>query len=199
MNISETISVNPVSKTLGTLNTEATLEFIRNHTASAERSAKTSNRPAGKMLLASSTPGVASYGVAILLLRFLFAAMLIVSGSFILSGEIMSPFGFIDSVAFATGEIIIGGMLALGLLSRVAMSIAVLCFGYASFLSIEAGVFDLQSLLLCLGSSFFLIMGTGRFSCDFLIRKAIVLRRQRKERKLRQDRLTYRAYRIQNM
>ena len=198
MNIAETISVNPVSKTLGAMNPEATMEFIRSHSNQAQTEKIEKNR-SSKILLASSTPNVKGFGVAMLVLRFLFASLLIVSGSLILYGETISNIGFMDPQIIAIAEITIGAMLALGLFSRVAMSASVICFGYASFLSIEAGVFDLQSLLLCLGSSYFLIMGTGRFSCDFLIRKAMVIRRQRKERKLREDRLTYRAYRIQNM
>ncbi len=200
MNIAETISVNPVSKTLGVLNPEATLEFIRSHSSANEaKKSKTEKKSVRNFLLASSTPGVKDFGSSMLLFRWLFSAILIVSGSFILAGEITSPFAFVDSQLFAISEIVVGGMLTLGLFSRIVMIASCLFFGYASFLSIEAGIFDMQNLLFCLGSLVFAIMGSGRYSCDFLIRKSIILHRRRKQRQLREDRLSYRAYRIHHM
>lgn len=131
--------------------------------------------------------------------RLLFSALLIISGSFILSGEILPSTYIIDSFYLGLGEIIAGSMLALGLLSRFVMGSATLFFGYVAIISIMSGIFDMQALLCCMSSLVFFIMGAGKYSCDFLIRKSILLRSIRHQKKIREQRLSYRAYRIHNM
>ncbi len=92
-----------------------------------------------------------------------------------------------------------GSLLAIGLLSRIAMLTATCVFGYLSVIAIMAGYFDIQTLMLCFGSLVFLTIGTGKYSCDFLIRKAMVIRAKRKQKELREHRLSYRAYSLHNM
>lgn len=201
MNIAETISVNPVSKTLGAINfrSETALGLLYTESAKSLKQNRTGKNSFSKFLFASSSPSVKGFGKSMLLFRLLFSALLIVSGSFILSGEITASTNLIDSQYLALGEIIVGGLLALGLFSRFAMGVSTLFFGYVATLSIMSGVFDLQALMWCLGSLVFFAMGTGKYSSDFLIRKAILLRSRRREEKLRENRLSYRAFRIQNM
>ena len=199
MNTAQTISVNPVSKTLGALNPEATVRFLQQHARKVDVFKNQKPLTMSSFLFACSAPTSYSYGGAILLLRVLFSALLIVSGGFILAGEISSPINFIEAEYFALGEIFAGALLAFGLLSRPAMLIASAIFGISVFNSIMAGIFDMQSLLSLLGSVFFLVMGAGRYSTDFLIRKAMVLRKRENQRKIREQRLSYRAYRLQHM
>lgn len=199
MNIAETISVNPVSKTLGALHPEAALKFLNTESAKSLRQNRTGKNSFSRFLFASSSPSVKGFGQSMLVFRLLFSALLIISGSFILSGQIAASTNLFPSQYLGLGEIIIGGMLALGFLSRLAMGVSTVFFGYIATMSIMSGVFDAQALMWCLGSLVFLTMGTGKYSSDFLIRKAIVLRSRRKERKLRENRLSYRAFRIQNM
>ncbi|MDE6796163.1 MAG: DoxX family protein [Muribaculaceae bacterium] len=201
MNIAETISVNPVSKTLGALHfrPETALNFLSSESAKSLKQKRTEKNSFSKFLFASSSPSVKGFGKSMLVFRLLFSALLIVSGSFILSGEISATTNLIEAQYLGLGEIIIGSMLALGFLSRFAMGVSTVFFGYIAAMSIMSGVFDAQALMWCLGSLVFLTMGTGKYSSDFLIRKAIVLRSRRRERELRENRLSYRAFRIHNM
>lgn len=199
MNIADTISVNPVSKTLGALHPEAAARFFNTNTSDAVKKAKSSRQTVSGILFASSTPSVNHFGATILLLRLLFSTILIVSGSLILSGEIFAPTEMINAEYLGLGEIIAGSMLALGFLSRVAMGISTGLFGYIAAMAIMSGVFDMQALLCCMGSLVFLVMGTGKYSCDFLLRKTIILQARRRQKRIREQRLSYRAYRIHNM
>lgn len=196
MNTAETISINPVSKTLGALNPEATLKFLEENA----RRAKVRNGKRGfsfsKLFFSSTAPRVSAFSGRMFIFRLLFATLLIISGSLILSGEIVSPVSLLDPELIAMGEIIAGGMLALGFMSRLTMGITAVVFGWAAVMQTMAGVFDMQLLLCCLGAGMFMVMGAGRYSTDFLIRKGIVLHKQHKEKKLRENRLSYRAYRI---
>lgn len=199
MNIAETISVNPVSKTLGALHPEAALRFLNTESTKSLKQKRTEQHSLSRVLFASSSPSVKEYGATMLLFRLLFSALFIVSGSFILSGEIEASTNLINAQYLGLGEIIAGGMLALGLFSRLAMGASTVFFGYVATVSIMAGVFDVQALMWCFGSLVFFTMGSGKYSSDFLIRKAIILRSRRREKKLRENRLSYRAFRIQNM
>ncbi len=199
MNTAETISVNPVSKTLGALNPEATLRFLQENARKVDVSHNKKSLSLSRLFFSTSTPGVSIFSGRMLAFRLMFAALLIVSGSFILAGEITSPINFIDPYALALTEIIAGGMLALGFMTRPAMAATTLLFGCAATLNLMEGIFDMQAMLCCLGSMIFMVMGAGRFSTDFLIRKAIVMRKHRKQKQMREDRLSYKAYRIYNM
>ncbi|MDE6753207.1 MAG: DoxX family protein [Muribaculaceae bacterium] len=196
MNVSaDIISVDPARTTLGALHPEITERLARKVNVNAP-SALSSKKMWLNMTFASSTPGVARNSRTLLLLRLCFAALLIVSGSFILYGEILTPNATLAPSVFAALEIAAGSMLALGFLSRFAMLTMVALFGVMSYDSISAGVFDMQSLLCCFASLAFLIMGTGRYSCDFLIRKAIILSAARRRRQRKADRFSYKAYRM---
>lgn len=199
MNTAETISVNPVSKTLGALNPEATLRFLEENARKVDLSHDKKALSLSCLFFHTSTPGVSAFSGRMLVFRLMFAALLIVSGSFILAGEITSPIYCLNAEAVALTEIIAGGLLAIGFLSRPAMTAAAVLFGWSATLNAMEGMFDMQAMLCCLGSLFFMVMGTGRFSTDFLIRKAMVVRKQRKQKQLRADRLSYKAYRIHTM
>ena len=133
-----------------------------------------------------------------LLLRWALACLLIVSGSFILSGEIYAPVNYIPSEVYALFEIVIGGMLVLGLLTRIAMGVATIGFATVATLSVVHGVFNLEALMCCMSCLVFLIFGPGKFSCDFLIRKSIVGREEQLQRSISKQRMSYRAFRCAN-
>lgn len=199
MSIADTISVNPVSKTLGALHPEAAIRYFNTYATDSLRQKKTAKKSFSKFFFASSAPSVNRFGATVLLFRFLFATIFIVSGCFIISGNLQVPVEFVSPLYFGLGEIIVGSLLAIGLLSRVVMLAATCVFGYLSVIAILSGYFDIQALLLCLGSLVFLTIGTGKYSCDFLIRKALVIRAKRKQKELREQRLSYRAYSLHNM
>ena len=130
-----------------------------------------------------------------LLFRSLFAAILIVSGSFIIVGEIEALESLIPDLDFAVAEIISGALIALGLLTRFASFATTMMFGALSIVSILSGIFNLQAMMSLFGSLVFLIFGAGKFSCDFLLRKAIINKASARRRKIENERLSYKAFR----
>lgn len=194
MNVAETISINPVDKTLGALNPAAAARFVREHTAPVK---STSNKKGVlDFCFATSAPGMKRFGKQMLLFRSMFATLLIISGSFLVSGEIVSTSDLLTSTTLGIAEIVMGSMLVLGFLSRYAMMASTVLFGIFAGTSIANGVFDTSALLFCLGSMVFMIVGTGKFSADFLIKKALITRAITHRHQQRADRLTYRAYKM---
>lgn len=193
MNNSDTLSVDPGRTTLGALHPELNAQFLRGTVRVPRR--KKSGKKTLNFFFAATALCANSKGLAMLLLRWALGALLIVSGSFILSGEIDSPVSYINPELYAILEIVSGGMLALGLFTRVAMGIATLGFATISTLSIIEGIFNLEALMCCVSCMVFLIFGSGKFSCDFLIRKAIILATSKRKRRLQKNKMTYKAFR----
>lgn len=195
MKLSRVISVDPGRLTLGALHPEAPVRLIRTKVLSPvykERKGKGSLN----LTFACMMPGVNLYGTYILLLRLLFAALLIVSGVFILDSRIIAPENIMSSRIFAIGEIAAGGMLAVGLLSRFAMLSAAVVFAIISVKSGIYGDLDIQSIACFIGSAIFLIAGTGKYSLDYLIRKGIMSHTAKKRKAAREARMSYKAYRV---
>ena len=197
MNISNIISVDPAQKTLGYLHYEITGRMLRNSGIARNNEPSHSNYMLN-LVFSSSSPGGWKYGLCLLLLRLFFAAIMIVSGSFILSGEINPPSVPIPAEIYAISQIVIGGMLALGFFSRFAMLAGFTGYAYIAACKIMAGVFSISSLMLCMACLMFFIIGTGRLSLDFLTRMAILRQQCRRRRKLAARRLSYRAYATMN-
>lgn len=191
----EIISVDPAQTTLGALNPALAERICRKVDVSAP-SLFSNRRMWLNMTFACSTPGVARNSRSMLLLRLFFATLMIISGAFILSGEIYSPLAGYSPNLFAGLEIAVGSMLAIGLFTRFASFAAVAGFAFMSFQSISAGVFDMQSLLCCFASLAFFMLGAGRYSADFLIRKSIIISAANRRRRQKSDRLSYKAYRM---
>lgn len=194
MNISSNIiSVDPARKTLGSLHPELTRKF-RRHLQSAPRMI-TRKKTWLDFTFACSTPGSNRFGSSLLLLRLCFAALLVVSGAFIVIGEIYPPYPELPADVLGWSEIAVGISLVLGFMTRWTMLAAVAGFGTAAGLAISNGVFDMQSLMCCMGALVFLILGVGKYSCDFLLRKAIIVSASRHRRRMKAERLSYKAFR----
>lgn len=198
MNVSDIISIDPTQKTLGALHSEFTGRLLRNSGITRHNTTSHSGYLLN-LIFASSSPGGWKYGICLMMLRFLFAAIMIVSGSFILSGEINAPTSLIPAHVYAIAQIVTGGMLALGFLSRFAMLTAFAGYSYIAVCKIMAGIFSVSSLMLCMGCLVFFILGTGRLSIDFLIRYSVVRHTHRRHIKMASERLSYRAYRYSSM
>lgn len=194
MNLSDIISVDPAKTTLGALHPEVASRLLRNSRI-YRKVAPPAKRTALNFFFASLAPGVNRFGGYMLLFRCLFAALLIVSGSFILYGEIEAPESLMPGHVFAIIEIVAGSMLALGFFNRLASLAVTIMFATVSVTSILHGVFDMQSFLTLFGCLLFLLLGTGKYSCDFLIRKAIIAKAAKRRNRLEQERLTYKAFR----
>lgn len=194
MNLSDIISVDPAKKTLGALHPDTACRILR-RSRIYNNIAKPAKKKTLDFLFASLAPGVDKFGGYMLLFRSLFAAMLIVSGSFIIVGEIEAQESLIPDFDFAVAEIISGTLIALGLLTRFASFATTMMFGALSIVSILSGIFNLQAMMSLFGSLVFLIFGAGKFSCDFLLRKAIINKASAKRRKIENERLSYKAFR----
>lgn len=200
MNTAKTISVNPVDKTLGALHPEATIRLFDTNVNSLSETKERNNKNVLQFLFASSAPGVKRFGIYMLIFRVLFASILIGSGVLILTQTFLSSQTLgINNLYLGIGEIVCGSMLALGLLSRLATLSMTALFGYLSVMPLISGSLDMQSLLCFMGSLLFFTLGSGKFSFDYLIKKALVLNSIYRRRKRREERLSYRAFRIQNL
>lgn len=195
MNITDILSVDPGQNTLGSLHKDIAGTILRN-SGIVRDNVHSNSSYSLNLIFASATPGGMRYGLCLLIFRAMFAAILIVSGSFILSGEIVRQVPLIPIEIFAIGEITVGCLLFLGLLTRFTMLTALVGFGMIAVFNIMNGIFNMSSLMLCMTSFIFLILGSGKLSCDFLIRKAIISRDNKKRRKLISDRMSYRAYKV---
>ena len=194
MNFTDVISVDPGQMTLGSLQPAQTGRVLENSDLSASsRNANSQNF--WNVVFASATPRSNRYGLCILLLRFLFSAVMIVAGTFILMGKINASFTLLPTETYAVTLIVFGGMLALGLLSRIAMAGGVVLFGFSMTNTIMAGVFNVSAIMLCLACLVFLMLGTGRFSLDGLIRSSIIRHSINRRKKIAANRMSYKAYR----
>lgn len=197
MNNSDTLSVDPGRATLGALHPEFDASFLRGKVSISRGNINKSKRVVNLFFAVNPMHSNAK-GAAMLLLRWALASLLIVSGSFILSGEIYAPVNYIPSEIYALFEIVIGGMLVFGMLTRIAMGVATIGFATVATMSVIHGVFNLEALMCCMSCLVFLIFGPGKFSCDFLIRKAIVGRDEQRQRNVNNQRISYRAFRYAN-
>ncbi|MDE5713878.1 MAG: DoxX family protein [Muribaculaceae bacterium] len=182
MNVSDTLSVDPGRTTLGDLHPEFNAKKLRRKKLAGMR-IKRPKRNILNFIFAINSLRSNGKSLAMLIIRCALGALLIVSGSFIIEGEIFPPFENINPVLYATLEIFAGSMLVLGMFTRLAMALATIGFGIIAFFDIYHGVFDMQALMSCVACLVFLIFGAGKYSCDFLLRKAIIVKNIRRLRK----------------
>lgn len=194
MNVSDTLSVDPGRTTLGDLHPELDTKLLRRKKMVGMRR-KRSAKKALNFIFAINALRADGKAVAMLLIRWALGALLIVSGSFILSGEINTPVEYLDPDIFAILEIVAGSMLVLGVFTRFAMGIATIGFITVSILATCKGVFDMQSFMSSISCMIFLVFGSGKYSADFLIRKAIILHNNRRRRKKIEKEMSYQAFR----
>lgn len=193
MNNTDTLSVDPGRTTLGALHTPSGAGLFRMSVNHAQK--KDSGASFLDVFFATKTMSATSRHPALLLLRWALAAIMIVSGCFILTGEIYSPVAYVDPQIYAIVEITAGALLALGLFTRLAMTVAVAGFATFAIVSTLSGIFNLEALVCCMACMVFLVAGAGKYSCDFLLRKAMLKRESNRRREIKKGKLTYRAFR----
>lgn len=194
MNVSNIISVDPAKKTLGEQHPEFTAEFLRNTVVCKQAETQNSHKLLN-VLFGSSSPSANRFAGYMLMFRAMFSSLLIVSGAFILSGEILAPASPLAPEALAIGEISVGALLCAGLLTRYAALASTALFLVMTIQSIIAGVFNVQAMMLLYASIGFLVMGAGKYSCDSAISKAFRNYMIRRRERRRQERLSYKAFR----
>lgn len=197
MNVSDTLSVDPGRTTLGDLHPELDSKFSRRKRMVGMRR-KRSAKKVLNFIFAINALRADGKAMAMLLIRWALGALLIVSGSFILSGEISSPVEYLgtDIIAvFAILEIVVGTMLVFGIFTRFAMGVATIGFVTVSIIATCKGIFDMQSFMSAISCLVFLVFGSGKYSADFLLRKAIIQHNNRRRRKKIEKKMSYQAFR----
>lgn len=198
MNVSDTLSVDPGRTTLGDLHPELDSKFPRRKRMVGMRR-KRSAKKVLNFIFAINALRADGKAVAILLIRWALGALLIVSGSFIISGEISPPVEYLGTgsviAVFAFLEIVVGTMLVFGIFTRFAMGVATIGFVTVSIIATCKGIFDMQSFMSAIACLVFLVFGSGKYSADFLLRKAIIQRNNRRRRKKIENKMSYQAFR----
>ena len=163
MKITDTISVNPGKTAVG--HETLTNSLLRTPVINKEN---ISNHIDLISFICPSTGlGIDAFKKYALPLRCIYATILIIAGLILLEDPMSK------SIALGIIEITTGGFLAVGLLTRPVMIAASLYFIITSALSIRVGATDITTLSLLFGSLLFSAFGSGKYSLDFIIRKAI--------------------------
>ena len=189
MKTTDTISVNPSKTTLGRANEEAVEKMIRSSVID-----RNGNHIVADEVISIVFPGTKS-GLEqlksyVLPLRALFATLLIVSGLSFTQGNLLS----IHSLGLGIAVMISGAFLAIGLLTRPIMVAAAVFFGIAGALQMRHGLPDLNVLSLMFGSLIFAALGSGKYSCDAMIRTALRRHCRNKELRNSEKSIGYKAF-----
>jgi len=193
MKLYDVLSVDPGRLTLGALNPDAAAGYIRKRIIPRVRTRGKSTTMLN-VFFGTAMPKAGRYATNMLLFRILFAATLIVSG---ITGHIALPedvSAIIPPQAPGIALIAVGSLLALGLLGRPAMLVSFLSFGAAATVFALHSEMDMQSILCALCSLIFLTGGCGKYSVDYLIRKAIIRKSIKRRKKNKAMRMTYKAF-----
>ncbi|MCH5225991.1 MAG: hypothetical protein J1D77_08305 [Muribaculaceae bacterium] len=183
MKINDTISVNPSKKTLGHVETPVSSIF-RSPVIGVDSARD--NVDILQLVFPTTKSGLAEYEKFALPIRTLFATILIVTGITLLSAS--------ASVALGICSLCFGGCLAIGLFTRPVMLGASVFYCITGALALRAGSPDLLVFSLMFGSLIFAMMGSGKYSCDFLIRSSIKRAKRRSESRRRENALSYKAF-----
>lgn len=168
MKITDTISVNPSKTALGHVEAPAANPSIfRSRVLGTETHSSSVNFLS--LFFPTSKSGASEYKKYDVPLRTLFSTILIVTGISCFTASAISV-----NPAIAICSLCFGVFLALGLLTRPVMLGAAAFYCIFGALSIRHGEADISMFSLMFGCVLFAVLGSGKYSCDSLIRKAIV-------------------------
>lgn len=186
MNNVKTISVEPAKITLGEqIRKESQSKFLRSHILES-RHITISKKDVMTLCFPSTSNGMDLLSKYALPMRSVFAALLIISGIPYLSVSGLS-------LAFGIVSITFGAMLALGLLSRIAMGLSAVMYCAAGLFALRHGIYDILSFTLMFGSVLFFFLGSGKYSCDTFIRRSLIRKSLRNREKETEKALSYKA------
>lgn len=183
MKATDTISVNPSKTALGHVEASASSIF-RSTVLNAEPASHSVNIL--KVLFPSTNAGVSEYKKYEVPLRTLFATILIVTGITLLEMSV--------APAIAICSLCFGGCLAIGLFTRPVMLGASVYYCISGALALRSGQVEMTTFCLMFGCVLFAILGSGKYSCDTLIKNAIVRSRKNVERKRKESCMGYKAF-----
>lgn len=184
MKINDTISVNPSKNTLGHVETPASSIF---RTRILEAEPQSSSVDFLSIAFPTVKGGLGEFTKYAVPMRTLFATILIVTGITMLTQAL-------HLTAFGVCTLCFGGLLALGLLTRPMMLGAAVYYCVTGALAIRHGSPDISLFSLMFGCLIFGVIGSGKYSCDTLLRSAILRCRRKSARQRHADRLGYKAF-----
>ena len=186
MKIAETISVNPGKATLGHQESVAR-NLLRSSVI--DNSAEKSSIDILSFIFPSTGSGVTELKKYALPLRALFATILIVTGLTFVENPAL-----IHGSGFGIVEIVIGGLLAIGFLTRPIMAGASVYFAIVAALSIRNGLPDMSTLTLLFGTLLFCVLGSGKYSLDSTMRSLIGRAKKTLRQKKANEAAGYKAF-----
>ena len=186
MKTTDTISVNPGKTTLGQTHEEVLKNLFRNQVLT-DTHCNHGLDALVSVIFPSTKTGLTHYRNYAIPMRAVFAAILIVAGL----SMIQNSAQFDGSFAIGLVQMIFGGFIAIGFLTRPSMFLAAGYFAVMSALSLRTGMVDLTSFSLMFGCMVMCIIGSGKYSADSLIRRQLI----RKSRNNKTMTLDYKAFR----
>lgn len=184
MKLVDTISVNPSKTALGHVE-NPTSPILRSHILDMDHNSHSLN------LLSYFFPtckeGVSEYKKYEVPLRTLLSTILIVTGITCL--ETSTP-----SVAFAICSLAFGFFLAIGLFTRPVMIAAAIYYCIMGALAIRTGHTDISLFSLMFGCLVFGVIGSGKYSCDSIIHRAIGRHGKGKTKKHKENLMSYKVF-----
>lgn len=184
MKIADTISVNPGKTALGHVETPSSI--LRSQVAGVENSR---HIDLVKVIFPTTKSGLSEFSKYDVPLRTIFATILIVTGITLLT---MPTVTFASSIAICS--LCFGGLLALGLFTRPLMLGASVFYCISGALALRTGVADMTVFALMFGCLIFALTGSGKYSCDTLIRHSILCHKRNSERKRKENMMSYKAF-----
>lgn len=91
-------------------------------------------------------------------------------------------------------EIVLGGMLLLGLFTRISSTAGFLFFTYLTVSSVLEGTVNLGLVIPAIISIIFMVTGPGIYSTDQLIRRTLIKKINNRRNRRKAERFSYRAY-----
>lgn len=186
MKITDTISVNPSKNALGHVESPSSTIF---RTPVAGVSSESHSVDLLKLVFPATGAGISEYKKYEVPLRTLFATILIVTGI-----SLLSVSAGMHSIGFAVCALCFGAFLALGLFTRPVMIGAAVFYCISGALSLRAHTPDIAVFSLMFGCLIFGILGAGKYSCDTIIRSAILRHKKVATLKSKENYLGYKAF-----
>ena len=191
MNTNKTISVEPGKITLAERkNRERAAEYFRTSILNSETQ-KIEKINLSKLLFPTQKSANLSFVKYSVPLRSIFSALLIIFG---INAIHSSGLVYNHNLSLGILSIIFGGFLGIGLFSRITMALATSMFAITGIIGLRMGIQDMTSFSMMFGSMIFLIMGSGKYSCDTFLRKIMWKRMINKRNQMRQEALSYKAF-----
>ena len=184
MKTTDTISVNPGKNTLGRVNEEAIEKLIRSSVIDRNTS-KSASSEILSMVFPGTKSGLNQLKNYALPLRAIFATLLILTGL---------SMAQVSSLGLGIAVMIVGAFLAIGFLSRPLMLVAAAFFAIYCALQFRTGMVDLNFLSMMFGCLIFAATGSGKYSCDVLIKSAVRRHILAKQDENRKNALSYKAF-----